>query len=146
MIKLHFSTVINAPQEKVWHTVLDNETYSKWTKVFGSESHYEGSWTTGTHIRFTSIDSEGGINTTYSKVKEVKPYDFVSLSPQGYIVDNKEQPFGGDSIALENYTFKNIDSTSTEFSVDVDVDGSTGPILDELWPKALDEIKKLAEE
>lgn len=34
MKKLHFSTTINAPKEKVWHTMLDDSTYREWIKAF----------------------------------------------------------------------------------------------------------------
>ena len=42
MQKLHFSIVINAPKEKVWHTMLDDTTYREWTAAFNPGSHYKG--------------------------------------------------------------------------------------------------------
>lgn len=39
-----FSIVINAPKEKVWHTMLDLDTYKIWTEFFAPGSFYEGDW------------------------------------------------------------------------------------------------------
>ncbi|MEX2593834.1 MAG: hypothetical protein WD426_13755 [Anditalea sp.] len=37
--KLHFSKRINAPKEKVWDTMLKDETYREWTSAFTEGSH-----------------------------------------------------------------------------------------------------------
>ena len=34
MTRLTFSTTINAPKELVWRTMLEDETYRKWTSAF----------------------------------------------------------------------------------------------------------------
>jgi len=44
MQMLHFLIHIHTPKEKVWHTMLDDKTYRKWTTVFSEGSHYKESW------------------------------------------------------------------------------------------------------
>ena len=38
MEKLKFKIDINASNEKVWNTMLEKETYNKWTEVFSPGS------------------------------------------------------------------------------------------------------------
>ncbi|MDP1553200.1 MAG: hypothetical protein Q8M06_09320 [Methanobacteriaceae archaeon] len=56
-----FSIVINAPKEKVWHTMLDLDTYKIWTEPFMPGSFYEGNWNQGSKILFLAPDEEGKI-------------------------------------------------------------------------------------
>ena len=58
--KLHFETIIDAPRREVWQTMLDRETFGQWTDAFMEGSHYEGSWETGSDIRFLAPDGSGG--------------------------------------------------------------------------------------
>ena len=50
--KLKYSIAINAPKEKVWHTMLDDKTYRERTAEFNPGSYYEGDWKQGSEIRF----------------------------------------------------------------------------------------------
>lgn len=52
MKKLRFAIKINSPEEKVWKTMLEPESYRKWTEAFTEGSYYEGSWQKGAKIRF----------------------------------------------------------------------------------------------
>ena len=52
---LTYEIDINASPEKVWHTMLDKETYEQWTAVFSAGSTYEGSWEEGAEIHFRNI-------------------------------------------------------------------------------------------
>jgi len=56
MGKLQYSIVINAPKEKVWKTMLNKDTYEKWTDVFMPGSSYVGDWTEGSKILFLAPD------------------------------------------------------------------------------------------
>src|SRR5262245_9363061 len=60
MQKLHFSVVVNAPKEKVWHAMLDDESYREWTKAFNEGGYYQGSWEKGSKILFLGPDPETG--------------------------------------------------------------------------------------
>ena len=44
MKKLQFSIEINAPKEKVWDTLWQDENYRKWTSVFMEGSFAESDW------------------------------------------------------------------------------------------------------
>jgi uncharacterized protein YndB with AHSA1/START domain len=63
MKTLHFSIIINATKEKVWHAMLDDATYRQWTSVFNpSGSYYEGGLNTGDSIRFLGPNEDGTVS------------------------------------------------------------------------------------
>ncbi len=67
METLHFSTQIDASREKVWDTMLGEDTYGLWAKAFGDGSHYKGDWEEGSSIHFLGADGSTGMA---SRIKE----------------------------------------------------------------------------
>ena len=59
MKKLQFSIEINAPKEKVWDTLWQDENYRKWTSVFMEGSFAESDWKEGGKIHFLTPDRNG---------------------------------------------------------------------------------------
>ncbi len=59
MEKQHFSIVIKAPKEKVWNTMLEDDTYRKWTEPFAPGSYYKGDWSKGSKILFLAPGEKG---------------------------------------------------------------------------------------
>ncbi len=143
MEKLHFSIVINASNQKVWETMLGNDTYKIWTDVFGPGSYFVGDWSEGSKMLFLAPDEKGKLSGMVSKIKESKPYEFVSIEHIGEVEDGKEEVSDWAG-ALENYTFKKIDG-KTEVLVDVDINEDFKELFQGLWPKALHKLKELAE-
>lgn len=154
MQTLHFSILINADKEKVWKTMLEDETYREWTKVFnpGSESYYEGGWNEGDEIRFLGNDTEGTVSGMLSRIKESRPYDFVSIQHLGEINKGVEKLWYGEGTtnieAYENYTLEEKDG-GTEVIIDLNMSDEFPYNIEEmfkgLWPKALESLKTLAE-
>lgn len=148
MEKMYFSIVINAPKEKVWKTMLDEDTYKQWTDVFMPGSHYVGDWSEGSKILFLAPDESGKMSGMVSKIKENRPYEYVSIEYIGEIKDGKEITSGEEveqwAGALENYAFKEIDG-KTEVQVDVDTNDEFTEMFGDIWPKALQKLKELAE-
>lgn len=144
MQKLHFSTRINAPVEKVWDTMLNDDTYRIWTSAFTEGSYYEGSWEKGSKIQFLDPNGMGMV----SKIAENKPYEFISIEHYGFVKDGVEdteseevKAFAG---AHENYTFRETDGI-TEVLVDVDTSDEYKAMFQDTWPKALSKLKELSE-
>lgn len=149
MEKLHFSIDVNAPKEKVWATMLDDATYREWTRVFNKNgSWYEGDWTPGSTIRFIGPDDGGKLMGMVSRVKENRPYEYVSIEHLGIIHDGKEDTTSDEvnkwRPAFENYAFKEKNGV-TEVSVDMDTQEDYKEMFEGMWPKALQELKRLAE-
>lgn len=153
MINHQFSIKINAPKEKVWHTMLDLDTYKIWTEPFFPGSSYEGDWSEGSKIIFVAPDENGKISGMLSHIKENKPYEFISIEHKGIIKEGKEITTGEEAEefagSLENYTFNEIDH-KTDVIVDLsgpkEIDEEMKQYFYESWEKALQKLKELAEE
>lgn len=146
METLHFSKTINAPKEKVWNTMLDDETYRQWTDAFAEGSSYEGSWDEGSDIRFIDPNSNAGM---VSKIAENRQYEFISIKHIGIIKDGVEDTESEEAKewapAYENYTFTENNERTT-VAVDMDIKEEYEDMFKEMWPKALDKLKELCEE
>ena len=149
MQKLHFSILINAPKDKVWHAMLDDKPYREWTKAFNEGSYYKGSWEKGSKILFLGPDpktgEEGGM---VSRVAENKPYEFISIEHLGIVQNGVEDTTSEEAKkwapAFENYTFKEKDG-ATEVLVDMDIDEKEAEMFSKMWPEALKKLKVIAE-
>lgn len=149
MHRLHFSIVIDAPKEKVWNTMLSQDTYQLWTGVFGQGSSYVGDWSKGSKMLFLAPDETGSMSGMVSRIKENRPYEYVSIEHVGIVQNGKEET-SGESVkewagALENYTFRET-GNRTEVLVDVDTKEEYEEMFQTTWPEALQKLKELAEE
>src|SRR4030042_1731708 len=148
MQKLHFSMLINAPKDKVWHAMLDDKPYREWTKAFNEGSYYKGSWAKGSKILFLGPDptmgEEGGM---VSRIAENKPYEFISIEHLGIVQNGVEDTTSEEARkwapAYENYSFKEKDG-ATEVLVDMDVDEKETEALTKRCQKAVQKVKDIA--
>ncbi len=146
MEKLTFSTVINAPREKVWDTMLEKNTYQEWTKPFHEGSTYEGNWEEGSEMKFIGPNDDGGVGGMYARVVENRPYEFVSIQHLGELKNGEKNPWPvvpGEE-GYENYLFKDV-SGGTEVIVELTVPAEWKDMFDDMWPKSLAILKELAE-
>lgn len=146
---LHFEIAINAPVEKVYSTMLAEDTYREWTAEFNPTSRFKGSWDKGSKILFVGTDNEGKEGGMVSIIKENIPNQFVSIEHMGFIQDGVEVTSGphveGWKGALENYTFNN-DNGKTKLVVDmIGGTGEYNAYFMEAWPKALKKLKSIVE-
>lgn len=148
MQKLQFSIVINAPGEKVWDTMLNDDTYREWTSVFSPGSHYVGDWNHGSKILFLGPNGEGNLSGMVSRIKESRIQEYVSIEHLGIVQNGKEDTSSEAAKewagVLENYTFKNLDG-KTELIIDIESPDEFKVMFEESWPKALQRLKELAE-
>jgi len=145
MEKLHFKTTIKAPKEKVWNVLWDIESYKKWTKAFSESSNVEtDGWKEGSKVIFGDGNGCGMI----AKVAANKPNEFMSFKHLGQI-DNGVEDTTSDKVkdwagAMENYTLKETNG-ETELLVDMDISPEFKDMFSQMWPKALESVKELAE-
>lgn len=149
MKKLHFSTKINAPAEKVWHAMLDEATYREWTKAFGSDGYFKGNWEKGSKILFVGPDPETGKEGgMVSRIAENRPSEFISIEHIGIMKDGVEdttsEEAGKWTPAFENYTFKEENGV-TEVLVDTDTADEMADEFEKMWPEGLAKLKEIAE-
>ncbi|MCL4707410.1 SRPBCC domain-containing protein [bacterium] len=150
MNKLHFSITVNAPKAKVWNTMLDDKTYRVWTEAFTPGSHYVGDWSKGSKILFLGPDPKTGqMGGMVSRIKENRLHEYISIEHLGMVQDGQEdttsEAVKAWAGAHENYTFKEKDG-KTEVLVDMDSSGGDfEEMFKDMWPKALQKLKELAE-
>ena len=149
MKKLHFSILINAPKERVWHTMLDDKSYREWTTAFNEGSYYKGSWEKGSKILFLGPDPESGEEGgMVSRIAENKPYEYISIEHLGIVHNGVEDTTSEEAKkwapAFENYTFNEKDG-KTEVLVDLDIDEKEAEMFSKMWPEALKKLKGIAE-
>lgn len=152
MKTVQYSREINAPAEKVYITMLgldDKSTYEKWTSAFNPVSTYEGSWDKGSKIIFSGEDELGNTGGMIAEIVENDPTRYVSIRHYG-IIDGEQEITEGPQVekwagALENYTFTEKEGVTT-LQIDIDIAEDYIDHFNDLWPKALDKLKDLAEE
>lgn len=144
---LRFSTVIQAPRERVWELMLAPDSYREWTAAFAEGSTYEGSWEKGQRIHFVSSAGGGGM---VAEVAENRRGEFVSLKHLGELaadgtVDVDSPAVKAWAPAYENYRFVDKGNGATEVQVEMDSLPSYEDFMNEAWPKALAKLKAVCE-
>ncbi|QOI97531.1 MAG: SRPBCC domain-containing protein [Flammeovirgaceae bacterium] len=146
--RLVFETTINAPAEKVYHTMLDDKTYRKWTAEFNPTSHYKGNWVKGTKILFIGTNQEGKTEGIVSRVAELIPNKYVSLEHYGMVSDGNEITSGPGvdewAGSREDYSFTEANG-KTIVKVEMDSNAQFKDYFTEAWPRALKKLKAICE-
>lgn len=145
---LQFEISINAPVEKVYSTMLNEQSFREWTAEFNPTSFYKGSWEKGSKILFIGCDSEGKEGGMVSRIAENIPNRFVSIEHLG-ILDGENEITSGPAVdgwagALENYSFRQEDG-KTIVSVAMDANQQFKSYFEQTWPKALQKLKEICE-
>lgn len=129
--------------------MLDDKPYREWTAAFNPGSYYKGDWSKGSKILFLGPDpktgEEGGM---VSRIAENKPYEFISIEHLGIVKNGVEDTTSEEARkwapAFENYAFKEKGG-ATEVLVEMDIEDENKKMFEEMWPKALQKLKEIAE-
>jgi hypothetical protein len=83
-----------------------------------------------------------------SRIAKNRPYEFISIEHLGILKNGVEDTTSEAAkkwaSAYENYTFKEKDG-GTELLVDINSDEEFVGMFNDLWPKALQRLKEIAE-
>ena len=148
MEKLNFSILIDAPKEKVWNTMIEDNTYRMWTEEFTPGSYYTGNWNKGSKILFLAPGNDGKTGGMVSRIKENRLHEYISIEHLGEVIDGVEDTTS-DRVkdwagALENYTF--VDKNGkTELVVEMYINKEFKEMFENIWPMALQKLKELCE-
>ncbi|MFN7118935.1 MAG: SRPBCC domain-containing protein [Saprospiraceae bacterium] len=139
METLHFSIEIHASKEKVWNALWEDTNYRKWTSVFMAGSYAESDWNEGSKIRFLSSDGNG----MFSRIAKKTPHEQMVFEHLGEIKNGVEetQDWGG---AKEAY-FLSGNQGVTHLKVELDTNEEYAKYFSDTFPKALAEVKNIAE-
>lgn len=145
MEKINFSTSINAPREKVWDVLWNDDSYRKWTSVFTEGSYAKtDNWKEGSKVLFLSPGGDGMV----SKVASNKKNAFMSFEHLGVVKngveDTESESVKGWAGARENYTLTE-EGGKTELMVDMESTDEFKDYFIKTFPVALEKVKELAE-
>ena len=144
LTRLTYTTTIDAPKEIVWRTMLEDETYRKWTSAFQEGSYAVTDWKQGSKALFLGPGGSGMV----SRIAEHRPNEFLSLEHQGIVKDGVEDTISAEARkwagGRENYTLRENAGRST-LTIDMDTADDHKKYFEETWPKALAALKELSE-
>ena len=149
MEQLNFQIDINAAVEKVYKTMLADETYRKWTSAFHPTSFYRGKWEEGEKMIFLGLDEKGNEGGMVSRIKKLIPNEIVSIEHYGIFDKGKEILDGPEVIgwigAIEEYQFESQNNQTT-LKVKLDSNLEHKEYFEEAWPEALGILKSICEQ
>ena len=139
MTRLHFSIDIDAPRERVWSVLWDDQTYRDWTSAFAQGSHVVSDWNEGSRVQFLDPSGSGMVAVIEQKV----PNERMTFRHLAEIKDGQEQPPAAWAGAREIYTLED-NGRGTTLGVDLDTVDEYSKMFEEAFPKALERVKALA--
>ena len=144
MTRLTFTTTIEAPKERVWRTMLEDETYRRWTSAFHEGSYAVTDWKPGSKALFLTPEGSGMV----SRIAEHRPNEFLSIEHLGMVNDGVEDTTSDEvkqwAGARENYTIRENAGRVT-LTVEMDTTEDYKQYFEETWPKAFAALKELSE-
>jgi len=148
-VNLRFDIYINASTEKVYQTMLGEDTYKDWTAAFHPTSSYKGSWDKGSKIYFVAEEEGSQPGGMIAIIKENIPNKFVSIQHIGVFGGGKEL-YSGPEVdswkdGLENYTFQGSQD-GTMLIVQTDTNEEHKNYFEGAWPLALEKLKEICEQ
>lgn len=139
-----YSVLINAPKDRVWKILWNDDTYRQWTSVFSEGSYAESDWEEGSKIRFLTPEGSG----MYSVIEKMEVNRFMSFRHDGEIKKGIEEPLNDESRkwsgTTENYTLSENEGV-TELVVELGISEEMESYFEEHFPKALAKVKEIAE-
>lgn len=151
MQRLQFTSVINAPAQKVYEAMLglkDKSAYEHWTSAFNPTSTYEGTWEKGSKILFVGVDENGKKGGMVSEIVEHQPAKFISIRHYGFL-DGDVEVTSGEQVEKwagghENYSYQENNGVTT-VTVDIDTLDEYLDYFNSTYPTALEKLKELSE-
>lgn len=145
MEKINFSTSINAPREKVWDVLWNDDSYRKWTSAFTEGSYAEtDNWKEGSKVLFLSPSGDGMVSKVASNKKnEYMSFEHLGVVKNG-IEDTESESVKGWAGARENYTLIE-ENGKTKLVVDMDSTDEFKDYFVKTFPVALEKVKELSE-
>jgi hypothetical protein len=141
---LEFKTLIAAPVAEVWSTMLDGESYRRWTAPFAAGSYFEGSWAEGERIHFLAPSGDG----MCAVIDANRRHELIRIKHIGVVKDGVEDTTSEQvrswAPAYETYRFAAVDG-GTEVTIEQNVPPEHEQSMSEAWSRALAVLKTLCE-
>jgi len=140
-----YEIAIDAPREKVWKILWEDDTYRQWTAPFTEGSHAKSDWKEGSKIHFLGPNGSGMLAIIEKKEAPSKMFfKHIGIINEG-VEDTESEKVKEWAPAEEQY-FLTEKNDRTHLRIDMDINEEYLEMFDGIWPKALEKIKELAEE
>ena len=137
-----FSIVIEAPRSKVWETLWQDETFRIWASIIDPGTYMLGDLKEGSEVQF--ISSESGYGVT-SLVEAVITGEYLLLRHRADTKENGQETRTDEwTGGTERYDLSG-QSDKTTLTVSFDVPPEQEAYFTQAYPKALEQVKTLAE-
>ncbi|KPE52643.1 SRPBCC family protein [Chryseobacterium indologenes] len=145
METLSYETVINAPKQKVWDVLWNQDTYSEWTKYFSPDSKMNSDWKVGGKTYFLNAEGEGMVSTIDSidKPNQIIFKHLGMVDKEGN-EDTQSKEVMEWSGCFEKYLLTDFDG-KTKLHAEVQVEKEWRDHLNTGFIKGLEVVKNLAE-
>jgi uncharacterized protein YndB with AHSA1/START domain len=141
MNEMKFTVEINASREKVWNTLWADETFRQWAGIIDPGTHMVGDLVEGNEVQYISGNGYG----VTSLVEKLVDGEYLRLRHSADTQDEgareREKEWTGGA---ESYALSENDGVTTLIAA-CDVPPSQEEYFTTSYPKALDEVKRLAE-
>lgn len=140
MKNLKFTIEISAPKEEVWKALWHDAHYREWTSAFQEGSYFESTLEKGSDIKFLTPDQNG----MYGVVEDNIPFVKMHFRHLGEVREGeKQEPTYGEE-AIEHYDLTQT-AGGTQLTATMNAPEEYIPYFAEVFPKALENVKSIAE-
>lgn len=138
---MRFEIEINAPREKVWRTLWQDETFRQWASLVDPGTYMVGELREGNEVQFISAEGYG----VTSLVAKLIPNEFILFKHQAD-TQNKGESSRDDQWTggKESYALTSKDGVTT-LAMTFDVPTELEQVMGVSYPKALERVKELSE-
>ncbi len=145
MLCLKYEIEINATKQQVWDTLIDKKKYHEWVKAFSDNSTFSGKWQEGAEVEFFDPNCGG----TVAVLDKFLPYERIVARHVATINKEMERELTGPM--TENWIgskeMYDLDETAgkTTLKIEMHTHSDFAEMFNNAWPKALENIKRIAE-
>lgn len=146
MATFNYEIIINAPRQKVWDLLWDQETYAQWTKFFSEGSQFKTDWKVDGETYFLDKNGDGMISTIKSLIEpEEIIFSHLGLVKNG-VVDSTTVNKLEWSGAEEKYFLRSINENTTELRAITHGSNEMQEMMDNGFNRGFEILKNLAEQ
>lgn len=138
------SIEIQAPRERVWDVLVQDETYRQWAAEFMPGSYAETDWQAGSKAAFRDSRGSGVIGRI---VTSERP-EYLDIEYDGLLVNDREDLESSDAIEMKgaHETYRLTEqSGTTHLAIESGMSEAYYADMNEAWVRALRKVKELAE-
>jgi uncharacterized protein YndB with AHSA1/START domain len=142
MKEVQFTIEIQAPKEKVWDTLWQDETFRQWAGIIDPGTYMVGELKEGNEVQYISAENGYGVTSLVEKLVE---NEFLLLRHQADTQDSGQRERAQEwTGGTESYSLSEKDGATT-LTAAFDVPLEMEDYFNVHYPKALKQVKALAE-